>query len=355
MKKIFLISFLLLLVFGGCKKHNKSIQPSVTLSAAGANFPSPLYKVIFKNYSNLTGNEIISSAHSSGAGIRALKDKVIDFTGVEVVLSKEKLSEFDAEVLTIPSCLGAVVMTYNLPGISNLNLTGAILADIYLKNINYWDDIAIQSINPGVNLPHKLIITVHRSNGSGTSFVFSDYLCQVSPKWEKEMGKEKSLNWKSGIAVASCSKVAGVVANTEGAIGYTSWEHAALLNLPTASIRNAQGDFISVSRESILAAADRDYPDDMYMMITNSPNENAYPISCFSWLLVYKNQAYANRDKQKFETLSSFLRYIIDPETQKAAAKLHYAPLPENVIVKANELINSMDWIDSKRSKSDEK
>jgi phosphate transport system substrate-binding protein len=354
MKKIFFISFLLLFILGGCKKYEKSGGSSISLSGMGATFPSPLYKVIFLNYTNLTGNKVIANEHSSGAGIRALQDKVIDFAGTNAVLSEEKFAEFDSEVLAIPTCLGAVVITYNLPEISELKLTGEIVADIYLKNINYWDDIAIQSINPEVNLPHKPITTVHRANGSGTSFVLSDYLAQVSPEWKKEMGIGKSLNWKNGIAVGSSLKVAGAVVGTEGAIGYTSWEHTALFNLPTASIQNMQGDFISVSRESILAAADRDYPDGTHVMITNSPNENAYPISCFSWSLVYKNQAYANRDKQKFETLSSFLRYIIDPETQKIAAKLHYAPLPENVATKANELINSMEW-QNKRKKSDEK
>ncbi len=307
----------------------------------GGTFPLPFYNIVYSNFLDLTGNKIVGNAYSSGAGMRTFQDKAIDFAGTDALPSKEKFSEFEAEVLMIPTCLGAVVITYNIPGVSNLKLTGPILAEIYLKNINYWDDVAIQSINPEINLPHKLITTVHRADGSGTSYVFSDYLSKVSPKWEKEMGIGKSLNWKNGIAVKSCLKIAEVVANLEGAIGYTGWEQASVFNLPAAHIRNAQGEYINVSRESISAAADRDYSDDIHVMITNSPNKNAYPISCFSWFLVYKNQTY---DKQKLETLTSFLRYIIEPGTQKIAARMHYASLPQNVIDKAKVLINSMEW-----------
>jgi len=344
MMKFVFISILLLLTFAGCQKHEKSTNSDITLSGMIATFPRPLYNILFSNYSKSTGRNVIANAYNSEASIRALQDKTVDFAGTDALPSDEEYSQFDSEILTIPACLGAIAITYNIPGISNLNLSGPVLADIYLQNIKYWDDPAIQSINSEINLPHKAITTIHRADGSGASYVFSDYLCKVSSKWKEEMGKGKSLNWKNGVAVRGCLMVAGSVAEIEGSIGYTSWEHTVLLNISIANICNSKGNYIQISKESILAAADRDYPDDLRVMITNSSNEKAYPISCFSWILVYKNQAYANRKVPKYEATKSLLNYIIDPENQKMAAKMQYVPLPQNVIDKAQKLVDSMEW-----------
>lgn len=331
-------------IIGSCTENPSREKKDTTLIGMGASFPYPFYNIIFTNFIKESGIKVISNEYSSGSAIRALQDKTIDFAGIDAYITDKELSELPYEALLVPTCVGGVVITYNIPGVKNLKLTGELISDIYLQNITYWDDNAIKNINPGVELPHLPITTIYRSDGSGTSYVFSDFLSKVSPEWDLKMGKGKSLNWRSGIAVKGNIMVASTVASIKGALGYTSLEHASFLDLPSAAIQNSSGIFIKANKHSILAAADIDFPDDMRIMITNSNNKDAYPLSCFSWILVYKNQAYNNRSIKRFENLKSLLEYILSPDSQKVAGKITYAALPEDALKKAKKIADSMVW-----------
>lgn len=342
MKRTFSLCVLLLLFLGGCKKQTISPDKKTTLTAVGGTLPLPFYSIRFSEYPQ---TKVIANEYSSGAGIRSIKDKLIDLAGTDSPLTDKEIQHNDGEILHIPTCLGAVVIAFNLPGISELNMTGPLLSQIYLQKITYWDDLRIQTLNPDVRLPHLPITLIYRSDRSGTSYVFSDYLCKTSPEWNEKMGRGRALYWKSGIAVKGNIMAAGTIKNIPGAIGYIGSGHAAILELPTAAIQNAHNEFIKANKRTILASTDGlSYPDDMRIMISNSPNEGAYPLSCLSWLLVYKNQAYLNRSEEKYQSLVDFLNYMITPQTQSLAGRMSYAPLPEAIIEKAQRLIDSMEW-----------
>jgi phosphate transport system substrate-binding protein len=342
MNKALILNFLLIIIVGGCTKSYQSTNSCTTLSGIGVAFPFPFQDVVFENYGNETGNRIIGNDGHCGIGIHALRDKVIDFTSSRALLTEEELSEFASEILNIPICLGSVVMTFNLPGLSELNLTGPLIAAIYMEKIHYWDDEAIKAINPEIDLPHTKITIICCADKSGISYVFSDYLCKVSPEWAKETEAGKLLHRHFCIVVSGCLDVPCLIREIDGSIGYISAEYADLLDLPTAAIQNTQGKYIKASKESVWAAADTQYPDDMRIMITNSIHEDAYPLSCFSWILVYKNQLCANKNSEKQEVISSFLNYLISPEVQRIAGNFGYVPLPEEAVEKAKKLINTM-------------
>lgn len=320
-----------------------------TLSCTGASFPFPFYNTLFSQYENASGNLIINNGYSSGSGIRSLLDKLIDFAGSDAILSEEEFAQFDSEVLTIPICLGAIVLAYNIPDSPCLKLNSSLISDIFLQKITHWNDPAIQKVNPDLNLPNLPITIIRRSDGSGTNFVFSDYLCKTSSEWEEKMGRGRSLSWHSGIAVSGNILAATTIERTPGSMGYIGQEHATVLDLPIAAIQNRSGEYVLPTKESILAAAEMDYPDDMRVMLTDSPNKNAYPLSCYSWFYVYKNQAYAERNIEKYNTLKDFLYYTISPEQQKMAGSMSYVPLPDNVIEKARNQIESLKWDEHER------
>lgn len=195
----------------------------------------------------------------------------------------------------VPTCMGAVVMAYNLPGVKDLKLTGEIIADIYLGKITRWNDNRIQTVNPGLNLPDRVLNPVYRSDGSGTTFVFSDYLTKISGEWADRVGTGKSLKWPAGLAAKGNPGVAGIISQTPGTIGYVGSEYAFALNIPIAQLKNKAGRFISPNAESISATASGEMPADTRTMITNAPASDAYPISCFTWIILYKEQAYNGR------------------------------------------------------------
>ena len=343
MKKNLLLS-LLVFAFVACENDIPQ-EEKINLSGLGASFPQPYYDLIFKNYSADTNNQIIYSENSSGAAIRVLKDKIVDFSATDIYLSDKELSQFDSEILHIPATLGAAVLAFKVNDIKEIKLTPIIIANIYLGVIEYWNDPAISLLNPEIDLPFLRITPIRRTEGSGTYYSLSYYLSQNSKKWEEQMGIGKSLKWQAGIAMKSNIGVSSAISNINGAIGCISLEHASLFNLPSAALQNSSGKFIKANEESILAAMDNiTLPDDMRILVSNSPNENAYPISCLSWILVYKNQAYNKRSKEKYRKTISFLEYIINPSTQKVARRINHIPLPENVIVKAHNIIQSLEW-----------
>ena len=316
----------------------------VSISGAGATFPLPFYNLAFKTYQDKTGNSITYGGIGSGGGIRSLKDKIVDFGGSDAYLSDKEMSEMPAAVVHIPTCMGAVVLAYNLPGVDNLKLTGDIIADIYLGKITKWNDAKIQELNPGVTLPDKELTPVYRSDGSGTTFVFSDYLTKVSNDWKENVGTGKSLKWPAGLAAKGNPGVAGTISQTPGAIGYVGSEYAFSLNIPMAQMKNASGNFIMPNTEGISAAAKGEMPADTRTMITNSSVPDAYPISCFTWIILYKEQAYANRSLAQAQATVKLLDWMLSPEAQALTTKVHYSPLPQSAVANAKTLLNSISF-----------
>lgn len=281
-------------------------------------------------------------AIGSGGGIRSLRDRSVDFGASDAFLTDKELETMNGEVIHIATCLGGVVMAYTLEGVDSLRLTGQLISDIYLGKINKWNDPRITSLNPGISLPDLDITPVYRSDGSGTTFNFSEYLSVISPEWDRIMGKGKALKWEAGIAAKGNPGVAGIVQQTEGAIGYIGSEYALTLKLKTAKLKNNAGNFVDATLETITAAANVNLPNDMRATITNSDDPNAYPISLFTWVLVYKDQQYGNRSLSDARELVKLLEYMLSPAGQKVAAQINYAPLPEQGLIKNHRLIQEI-------------
>ena len=316
-----------------------------SISGAGATFPYPFYNIVFRDYMRLNGDLTVNyGAIGSGGGIRSLRDKSVDFGASDAFLNGKEIASMDGEVIHVPTCMGGVVMAYTLEGVDSLRLTGPLVADIYLGNIRKWNDPRLQAINPDILLPELDITPVYRSDGSGTTYNFSEYLSMVSPDWNSVMGKGKALKWEAGIAAKGNPGVAGIVQQTEGAIGYIGSEYALTLKLPVAKLRNKAGNYVDATLETISAAANITLPDDMRATITDSDDPNAYPISLFTWILVYKDQQYGNRTKKDAEALVSLLNYVISDGGQKVAAQINYAPLSAQAVEKTRRLIGEIHY-----------
>lgn len=343
-KLLLIVLALAIAACGNSKKKNNSAQSDIKIAAAGATFPLPYYNLAFKTYKDTTGVSVTYGGIGSGGGIRSLKDKIVDFGGSDAYLTDAELSEMPAEVIHIPTCMGAVVLAYNLPEAKNLRLTPDIVADIFLGKITRWNDARIKTVNTDINLPDKAINPVYRSDGSGTTFVFSDYLSKVSEAWNQNVGTGKSLKWPAGIAAKGNPGVAGTISQTPGAIGYIGSEYAFALNIPVASLQNLAGNFIIPSTESISAAASTEIPADTRTMITNSPAADAYPISCFTWIILYKEQAYADRSKEQATASLELLNWMTDPQAQEITTRVHYSPLPQTAVANAKALLKSVTY-----------
>jgi len=228
--------------------------------------------------------------------------------------------------------MGAVVLAYNLPGITELNLSGDVVADIFTGKITRWNDTRIQSLNPNISLPDADIIPVFRSDGSGTTFVFTDYLSKVSEDWKQNYGTGKSVNFPKGQAAKGNPGIAGVISQTTYSIGYVGSEYAFAQGIPFAALMNADGELVKPTPESISAAASGNIPADTRTSITNSSAKGAYPISCFTWILIYKEQAYAKRSEEQALATLDLLHYILSNEAQQITSEVHYAPLPSKVV-----------------------
>lgn len=335
MKKILLFSAVALLMASCGNKSNK-------LAGAGATFPAPFYNIVFKNYSEQTGIGVTYGAIGSGGGIRSLKDKTADFGATDVFLSDDELKEMGSDIVHVPTALGAVVLSYKLDGVKDLRLNAAIISDIYRGAITNWNDAKIKAINPGVDLPDQAITPVYRSDGSGTTFVFSDYMSKADSLWNKDLGRGKSLTFKVGISAKGNPGVAGIIAETQGSIGYIGSEYALALSLPTALVQNSAGNFMAATEQAISAAANVDMPDDTRLMITDSPNPEAYPISTFTWIIVYKEQSYNNRTAETAANLVKLLNFVTDKDGQDVATKTHYAPLTGTALEKTKAAIETI-------------
>lgn len=331
MKKIVLsvltLIFALVVISCGGNSNNSSGKAQ-ELSGAGATFPLPFYNVIFEQFSALNDDAVAYGGIGSGGGVRNLRDKIVDFAASDAFLSDKEMKEMNP-VVHIPTCMGAVVLAYNLDGIKNLNLSGELIADIFAGNIKMWNDPRIVSLNPDVTLPATPIIPVFRSDGSGTTFVFTDYLTKVSPMWASKYGSGKSVNFSTGQAAKGNPGVAGVISHTKNSIGYVGSEYAFAQKIPYAKIMNQNGELVAPSAESISAAASGDIPKDTRISITDSNAKGAYPISCFTWMIIYKEQNYSGRSKEQAIATLNLLKYILSDEAQNMTTKVHYAPLPE--------------------------
>ena len=301
------------------------------LTGAGATFPYPLYSKWFDVYAGKTGVKINYQSIGSGGGIRQLSEQTVDFGASDAPMSDAELAKAKGgAVLHIPTALGAVVVIYNLPGVpSGLKLTGDVVAAIFQGQITKWNDPRVAPLNPGVTLPATDILVVHRSDGSGTTYVFSDYLSSVSPAWSSRPGKGKELQWPVGLGAKGNEGVAGQVKQTSGAIGYAELAYVNQNKLSGATIRNAAGEFVAPSIEAVTAAAagavERLGPSTDYRIsIVNAPGRGAYPISSFTWILAYAKQPNPEKAKQ----LTDFLKWALT-DGQALEAALDYAPLPE--------------------------
>jgi len=313
----------------------------VELIGAGATFPYPLYSKMFDTYYQEHGVKINYQAIGSGGGIRQLTNKTVDFGGSDAIMSDKDLREAGAPVLHIPTCAGAVVVTYNLAGDPQLKFTPDLVADIFLGKINKWNDPRLTAINPEVKLPGTEITVIHRSDGSGTTAIFSSYLSKVSTEWKEKVGAGPSLNWPVGLGGKGNPGVAGLVKQTPGSFGYVELIYALQNKMPYGTIRNKKGNFINPSIASTSLAADTALPDDMKVDLTDTDAADGYPISGFTWILVYKEQNYADKSQEKAKALVNLLWWMTH-EGQKYAEPLHYAPLSKAAVAKAEKLIQSI-------------
>jgi phosphate transport system substrate-binding protein len=352
MKKFWtiLIILLIIIIIGltFAHKHSFSSKPTEekVLLGAGSTFGYPLYSKIFDVYYKKYGIKINYQPIGSGGGIRQLKNHTVDFGASDAYLSKTELSEMGAPVVHIATCMGSVVIMYNLPALQGkppLRFTPGILADIFLGNIKKWNDPRIQKINPGVKLPDMNIITVHRADGSGTTFIFSNYLSKVSPQWKKKVGYGISLNWPAGLAGKGSPGVSGLVEQTPGSIGYVELIYALQNNISYALIQNKSGKFIKATLSSTSISGNVKLPADMRVSITNTPEKDGYPISGFTWILVYKNQDYAGRTLQQAKQVVSLLWWIIH-QGQKWTTPLSYAPLSKAAVKNDESIIKSINY-----------
>jgi phosphate transport system substrate-binding protein len=309
-----------------------------TLNGAGATFPYPMYSKWFSEYHKLHPEiQINYQSIGSGGGIRQVLNGTVDFGASDGPMTDDMLKEAKVKILHMPTVMGADVPAYNVPGVSGeLKFTPETLAGIFLGKITKWNDKEITVVNPGVNLPDRDIIVVHRSDGSGTTYIWTDYLSKVSSEWQSQVGKGTSVKWPIGLGGKGNEGVAGSIRQLQGAIGYVELIYAVQNNITYGSVKNAAGNFVKASLESVTAAAASapKMPADFRVSITNAPGKDAYPISSFTWLLIPEQ----SKDPAKGKILADFLNWMVS-DGQKMTAALSYAPLPESVVQKEKEAI----------------
>ena len=298
------------------------------INGAGATFPYPIYSKWFDEYVKVDPSVRFNyQSIGSGGGQKQILAQTVDFGASDGPMSDENLAKAPGKLLHIPTVAGADVVAYNLPGSPALKLDGDAIAGIFLGQIKKWNDPKITALNPGVTLPDQDIVVVHRSDGSGTTYIFTDYLSKISPEWKTKAGANTSVNWPTGIGGKGNEGVAGQIKQTPGALGYVELIYAVQNKMPYADVKNSAGNFIKPSLESVTAAlASADIPDDFRFSMTNSPGKDAYPIAGATWLLVYQQQ----KDATKGKKLVEFLKWAAK-DGEKMATDLQYAPLPENV------------------------
>ena len=310
------------------------------LTGAGATFPYPVYSKWFSEYSAAhPGVEINYQSIGSGGGIRQVTAGLVDFGASDMPMTDDMLASSKIKLIHIPTVLGAVVPIFNVPGVSDIKFSGDVLADIYLGKIANWKDPRIAKDNPGVKLPDQKIIVVHRADGSGTTYIFTDYLSKISPEWANGPGKGTAVSWPAGVSGAQNAGVAGLVRQLPGAIGYVELIYALQNKITYGEVRNAAGNWERASIEGVTeaAASVKQMPADYRVSITNAPGANAYPISSFTWLLIPLNPT----DAAKSKVIKDLLSWIIT-SGEGEAASLSYAPLPKVVADKVLKTVYAL-------------
>jgi phosphate transport system substrate-binding protein len=318
-----------------------AMAQETNLTGAGATFPYPMYSKWFDQYHNQHPNiKINYQSIGSGGGIKQIQSGTVDFGASDGPMTDEQLSQTPGKILHIPTVLGADVPTYNIPGVTGeLKFTPDVLADLFLGKIKNWNDPRLAKANPGVKFPDEDIVIVHRSDGSGTTYIWTDYLSKVSSEWKDKVGKGTSVNWPVGLGGKGNEGVAGTVKQTEGSLGYVELIYAIQNKMPYGSVQNSAGAFVKASLDSVTAAAAsvKDMPEDFRVSITNAPGKDAYPISSFTWLLVPAEWTDAGKEK----AFVDFLNWMVD-KGQTMTGQLSYAPLPKNVAQKVKARIKEI-------------
>jgi phosphate transport system substrate-binding protein len=330
-----------LVLLGVCVLLALPALGQTTLNGAGATFPNPMYSKWFAEYSKQHSDvQINYQPIGSGGGIRQVTAGTVDFGASDMPMTDKQLQDAKGKILNIPTVLGAVVPAYNIPGVSGeVKFTPEVLAGIFMGKISRWNDKAITSANPDINFPDKEIIVVHRSDGSGTSFIWTDYLSKVSADWKSQVGADTSVKWPVGMGGKGNEGVSGLVHQLSGSIGYVELIYAVQQKIPYGVVRNSAGSFVKASLESVTAAAASapKMPADFRVSITNAPGKEAYPISSFTWLLIPT----PSKDANKGKILHDFLGWMVTDGQQMTSA-LTYAPLPDNVVAKVKEAIKQV-------------
>jgi phosphate transport system substrate-binding protein len=348
-KLTLLLLCVFLLLSAACKKDagNSTPPPAAKpgLNGAGATFPNPMYSKWFGEYGRLHPDiQINYQSIGSGGGIRQVTEGTVDFGASDMPMTDAQLSEFQTKqgtrILNLPTVLGAVVPAYNIPGVTTeVKFTPDALAGIFLGKITKWNDPAITSVNPGVKFPDKGVVVVYRTEGSGTTFIWTDYLSKVSSEWKSKVGSGASVKWPIGIGQKGSEGVSGQIRQIEGSIGYVELIYALQNNIGFGSVKNSAGNFVKGSLESVTAAAASapEMPEDFRVSITNAPGKDAYPISSFTWLLIPQQ----SKDATKGKMLADFMNWMV-ADGQAMTAALSYAPLPASVVEKEKEAIKQV-------------
>lgn len=323
---------LTLLALAACGSGGGDAASVTRVTGAGATFPNPIYQSWFDAYNRATGIQVNYQSIGSGGGIRQFTEGTVDFGATDGPMTDEQLAAVNGNVVHIPTVLGAVVLTYNLPtlGEARIVLDAAAVAGIFLGEITKWNDPALAALNPGTTLPEMDIVVVHRSDGSGTTYVLTDYLTKVSPAWAAGPGRSTAVSWPTGLGGKGNEGVTQQVKQLAGAVGYVEMVYALSNGLPFAQIRNAAGNPVTPTLGSVSeAAGSAEFPadTDFRVSITNPPGAMAYPIASFTWLLVHRDAA----DAGMATVIRNFLAWMVSPEAQQMAQDLQYAPLPDNV------------------------
>ena len=315
---------------------------TLKINGAGATFPNPIYTKWFDQYHNMHSNvEINYQSIGSGGGIRQLSAGTVFFGASDGPMTNDQITAAGFRIVHLPTVLGGVVPVYNVPEISaELKFTGPVLADIFLGKITKWNDAAIRATNPGVNLPNADITVVHRSDGSGTSYIWCDYLSKVSPEYRKTVGVATSVNWPAGVGAKGNEGVAGLVKQTPGSIGYVELIYALQNKISYGAVQNLAGEWVRASTETVsnaASAAAKSMPADFRVSITNAPGHNVYPISSFTWLLLQES----SKDVVRSKTMVDFMRWALT-DGQQFAPQLGYAPLPKEVVALEMEALKKV-------------
>lgn len=346
---VYLLALLVLIFATSCGGGNNTDPKSManasgddnTMLGAGSTFIYPLFSKMFSEYNKSNGLRVNYQSIGSGGGILQLTNKTVDFGASDAPMNEEQEAKAAAPVLHIPMCSGAVVLSYNLPDFKDtLKLTPELIANIFLGKIKNWNDPQIAAANPGVQLPNTPLIIAHRSDGSGTTNIFTTYLSKVSPEWNSKVGKGSSVNWPAGLGGKGNEGISGLVKQTPGAIGYMELAYALQNNMAFAKVQNKSGNFITPGVASTSAAANIELPADAKVSLTDTEAADGYPLSGFTWAIIYKEQNYSNRSEARAKKLLELLWWNVH-EGQQYGEPLHYAPLAPSAVKVAENILKS--------------